>query len=463
MKKNKPGLNFLYAVFVTCLLLVTYSIGQNPAPTTEQIVARANEYMDAAVEVEGFSGSVLIARDGKQLFSHGYGLASVELNVQNSPETVYRLGSITKQFTGMAISMLQERGKLKVTDSVCKYVAECPDEWKPITIRNLLSHTSGVPSYTEFPDFPKTSILPITNAEMIGILVKKPLQFKPGEKFAYSNSGYFILGEIVERASGQKYEDFLEEHIFVPLGMEDTGYDSPARIIKNRAAGYIRQSGKILNASYLDMSVPYAAGSLYSTTNDLLLWDQALYTEKLVKKKALDEIFAPFEGESGYGFGWSIGRAFERRSISHGGGINGFSTDISRFPDDRLTVIVLTNFQGSPAGRVSKELAAIVFGAKYEIPKVKAEVAVDAKILQKYAGKYRIVQPAVDINIFVEDGKLLGQVAGQSKFALAAESETKFFSKDVGATITFEIDASGKATGLTLSQGGGAFPAKKIE
>lgn len=463
MYTRMQGLKLLIAIIATCLLLVQYSVSQDASPSTAQVIAKANEYMNAAVAVDGFSGSVLVARDGKAVFSSGYGLASIELNVDNSPQTIFRLGSITKQFTGMAISMLQERGKLSVGDSVCKFISECPPAWNPITIKNLLTHTSGVPSYTEFPDFAKTTILPTTTTEMIGVLKTKPLEFKPGEKFAYSNSGYFILGEVIERASGDTYEKFLEDNIFVPLGMEDSGYDSPTRIIKNRAAGYVRQGGKVLNASYMDMSVPYAAGSLYSTTGDLLLWDQALYTEKLVSKKSLDEIFTPFAGESGYGFGWGIGKAFERRSISHGGGIYGFSTEISRFPDDRLTVIVLTNFQGSPAGRVANDLAAIVFGAKYEVPKERREVAVDAKVLQKYAGKYRIVQPAVDINIVVENGKLFGQVAGQSKFALAAESESKFFSKDVSATITFELDGNGNVTGLTLSQGGGAFPAKKIE
>ena len=243
--------------------------------------------------------------------------------------------------------------------------------------------------------------------------------------------------------------------------MKATGYDNPLKIIKNRAAGYQREAGKIMNASYMDMTVPYSAGAMYSTTGDLLLWDQALYTEKLVSRKSLDEIFTPFK--NGYGYGWGISEKFDRKEISHGGGIYGFATDISRFPDDKVTVIVLTNFQGSPAGRVAGDLAAIVFGAKYELPQEIMSVAVDAKILEKYVGEYKIDQPSLVMKIMLEEGKLLGQVNGQGKFALTPESETVFFSKDVNARIVFEKDEGGNVTGLILKQSGGAFPAKKTK
>jgi CubicO group peptidase (beta-lactamase class C family) len=463
MCKKLNVAKYLTAILASCLLFVSFVSAQNAAtkPTDQEITTKVDEYMDAAVKIDGFSGSVLVARDGKPIVNKGYGMANIELGVPNSPQTIFRLGSITKQFTGMAITMLQERGKLSVDDSVCKYLADCPAAWKPITVKNLLTHTSGIPNYTSFPDFAKTTILPITNAEMIGILKEKPLEFTPGEKFAYSNSGYYVLGEIIEKTSGKTYSDFLQENIFTPLGMKDTGYDNPLSIIKNRAAGYQRQAGKIRNASYMDMTVPYSAGALYSTTGDLLLWDQALYTEKLVSRKSLDEIFSPFKNN--YGYGWGIGKKFERKEISHGGGIYGFATDISRFPDDKVTVVVLSNFQGAPAGKIGNDLAAIVFGAKYEIPQERKEIAVDAKVLEKYVGEYKIDQPSITISILLEEGKLFGQVAGQSKFSLAAESETIFFSKDVNAKITFEKDANGQVTGLILNQGGSGFPAKKIK
>ena len=325
--------------------------------------------MKAVLQVDGFSGTILVARDGKPIVSKGYGMANIELNVPNTPEKIFRLGSITKQFTGMAIAMLQERGKLSVSDPMCNYFTDCPEIWKPITIKHLLNHTSGITNYTAFPDFAKTTVMPVTTAAMADRLKKEKLEFVPGEKMSYSNSGYFLLGNIIEKVSGKSYEDFLQENIFTPLGMKQSGYDDPLRMIPNRAAGYQKQAGKVINASYMDMSVPYAAGSLYSTTGDLLIWDQALYTEKLVTKKTLDEIFTPWKGDAGYGFGWNIGKRFDRRQISHGGGIYGFATQIARFPDDRVTVIVLSNIQSAPAGNIANNLAAIVFGAAYEIPK----------------------------------------------------------------------------------------------
>ena len=465
MRKRLNTVSRLAAWIGLCLLVASSVSAQNaPAspPTDQQITAKAEEYVNAAVKVDGFGGSILIARNGKPVISKGYGMANIELNVLNTPQTVFRLGSVTKQFTAMVIMMLQERGKLSVSDPICKYLPDCPAAWKPITVKNLLTHTSGIPNYTSFPGFAKTAVLPTLPAEMIGQLKDRPLEFAPGEKFAYSNSGYYVLGEIIERASGKTYAEFLQENIFAPLGMKQTGYDNPLEIIRNRAAGYQRQGGEIINAAYMDMTIPFAAGALYSTTGDLLIWDQALYTEKLVSRKSLDEIFTPFKGESGYGYGWSIGKTFDRRVIAHGGGIYGFATQITRFPEDRVTVIVLSNIQAAPAGKIANDLSAIVFGASYEIPKERKEIAVEPKILEKYVGQYQVA-PNLIITVMLENGKLLGQVSGQSKFALSAESETVFFSKDVNAVITFVKDANGQVTGLTLNQGGSGTPAQKIK
>lgn len=427
----------------------------------QDIAAKVDEYMNAAVKINSFSGSILVARNGQPLISKGYGMANIELNVPNSPDTVFRLGSITKQFTAMGIMLLAERGKLNVNDLACKYVADCPAAWQAITIKNLLTHTSGIPNYTDFPGFAKTTVSPLTTAEMVALLKDKPLEFTPGEKFVYSNSGFYVLGMIIEKTSGKAYADFLQENIFTPLNMKNTAYDVSARIVKNRAAGYARQGGEFVNASYMDMTIPYAAGALASTVGDLLLWDQALYDEKLVSRKTLDEIFTPVKNN--YGYGWNIGKQFDRREISHGGGIYGFATEISRFPDDKITVIVLCNVQGAPAGRVANDLAAIVFGAPYEIPKEKKEIAVDAKILEKYVGDYQLSEPKIVLNFTLENGRLFGLLAGQTKFALSAESETAFFSKDVNVQITFTKDAQGQTTGMIFKQGGLTIPAQKIK
>lgn len=462
MSKKSKFVNQSVVIVGLYLLLALYVPAQNAVVTEQQITTKVDEYMTAAVRVNAFSGTILVARGGQPIISKGYGMANIELGVPNTPQSVFRLGSITKQFTAMAIMMLQERGKLSVSDPICKYLSDCPPAWQAVTVKHLLSHTSGVPNYTAFPEFAKTAVLPTSSAEMISQLKGKPLEFAPGEKFAYSNSGYFLLGSIIERVSGKTYSDFLQENIFTPLGMKQTGYDSPTRIIKNRAAGYAKQSGEVVNASYMDMTIPFAAGALYSTTGDLLLWDQALYTDKLVSRKLLDEMFTPYKGDAGYGYGWNIGKRFDRQVIAHGGGIYGFATQITRFPADRVTVIVLSNVQSAPAGKIANDLAAIVFGAAYEIPKERKEIALEPKLLEKYVGQYQVA-PNLVITISLDNGKLFGQIAGQSKFAISPESETVFFSRDVNAQFTFLRDAQGQITGLTLNQGGANTPAQRIK
>ncbi|MEG4286439.1 serine hydrolase domain-containing protein [Microcoleus sp. A006_D1] len=368
MPINFSRMNRFVALVVLCLLFIQLASAQILAAPQlkQQIVVKAEEYMNAAVKVNRFSGSILVARDGKPLISKGYGMANLELDVPNKPQTVFRLGSLTKQFTAMAIMILQERGKLHTNDLICNYLSDCPAAWQSITIRSLLTHTSGIPNYTSLPNFLQTMQLPSTHANLVERFKNMPLEFTPGEKFKYTNSGYYLLGMIIEQVSGKSYPDFLQENIFAPLGMTHTGYDSHNRLIKNRAGGYELQDNSIINASYIDMSIPFAAGALYSTTEDLLLWDQALYTEKLVSRQILAEIFTPFK--DGYGYGWGITKRFDRQMIGHDGSINGFFNSIIRFPSDHVTAIVLSNNQNAPSGEIASSLAAIVFGAPYKMP-----------------------------------------------------------------------------------------------
>jgi len=463
MSKRFKTVNRISATLALCLLIGSQVSAQTattlPAPSAPEIARKVEEYMNAAMRINRFSGSVLLARDGQPIVSRGYGLANIENDVSNTPQTVFRLGSVTKQFTAMAILLLQERGKLSVNDPICKYLSDCPQTWQPITIKNLLTHTAGIPNYTDFPDFTKTAAAETTTAELITRFRDKPLQFALGEKFAYSNSGYYLLGAIIERVSGKSYPDFLQENIFAPLGMKHTGYDNPVRIIKNRAAGYARTNDGFINAAPISMSTAYAAGALYSTVEDLLLWDQSLYTEKLVSRKSLDEAFTPFK--SNYGYGWSIGKRYDRQVIAHGGGIFGFSSYIARYPADHVTVIVLSNVEGAPSGEIANSLAAIVFGAPYEIPAERKEIHVAAKTLEKYVGQYQLT-PQLVVKVTLEEGKLLAQVSTQPKLELFAESETVFFFKTVNAQVTFVLSAQGEVTGLVFRQGGSDIPAKKL-
>ena len=454
---------FRIGTLLTFFFLLAHVAGaQTPsAPSTEQIVSKINEYMDAAQRIDRFNGTILVARDGKPIFSKGYGMANYEWDIPNSPQTVFRLGSITKQFTSAAIMLLQERGKLSVADPICKYVTDCPAVWQPITIRHLLTHTSGIPNYTAFPEFAKKAVMPIATAELLTDYMGKPLDFAPGEKFSYSNSGYHLLGLIVEKASGKPYTDFLQENIFTPLGLKETGYDMAENIIKKRAAGYTRKGDGFVNAAYMDMLIPYAAGALYSTTEDLLKWEQALYTEKLLKRKSLDEMFTPEKGT--YAYGWNVSKRGNRQSISHGGGIYGFATHLARYPDDRVTVVVLSNVQGASASAVSGSLAAIVFGEPYSIPKQRVAISLPSETLDKYVGGYQLM-PNVTLTVTNEGGKLFVKVSGQQNLEMFPESEKEFFLKVVDAQLKFETDASGKVTQVIFKQGAGnGLPAPKIK
>ena len=317
------------------------------------------------------------------------------------------------------------------------------------------------PELHKLPDFGKTAVLPATGAEMVGKLTDKPLEFAPGEKFAYSNSGYYLLGLIVERASGKRYADFLQEVIFAPLGMSHTGYDDPARLIPNRAAGYARQAGVTVNAAYMDMTLPFAAGRAVLDDGRSAAVGQALYTDKLVSQKSLDEMFTPKKG--GYGYGWSIGQRFGRRAIGHGGGIYGFATHIDRFPADRVTVIVLSNFEGASASRMANDLAAIVFGAPYEIPGSERRSPSSRRRSNRTSDGTGLRRRRSTSPSPLEDGKLIALLAGRLKLALLAESVATFFSRDVSAQITFVKDAAGQVTGLTLRMDGSELSAQRVK
>lgn len=469
MKSLKQALGF-------CLLLVVLQnspavsrSAQTPAasssPTAQQIAAKVDEYMNAAVRADGFSGSILVARDGSPVISKGYGLANIELNVPNTPQTVFRLASLTKQFTALAIMMLQERGKLNTGDSICKYLDACPAAWQPVTIRHLLTHTSGIPNYTSFPDFAKTSVLPATHESFIGRVKDKSLEFAPGEKFNYNNTGYYLLGVVVERAAGKSYEDFVQENVFTPLGMKNTGFDHPARLIKNRASGYEGQGERLHNASYIDMSNGYAAGAIVSTTEDLLLWDRALYTDKLVSRKSLDEMFTPFKDLSpgkNYAYAWWLEKQSDRQAISHSGHINGFATYLMRYPAERVTIIVLSNNRGVPSERVAKDLSAVVFGAAYKIPQERKVIAVAGAALEKYVGQYQL-RPNFIITMSLESGKLMMQPNAPQKVEMFATSETDFFLKAGNAQFTFVKDAQERVTGLIFRLNGQETTAPKIK
>jgi D-alanyl-D-alanine carboxypeptidase len=431
------------------------------AVPAQDLATKMDEYLQAYTKLNRFMGAALVARGGKIVLDKGYGYANLELKAPNTPDNKFRLGSITKQFTATAVMQLQESGKLSVNDPVCKYVESCPEAWKPITIHHLLTHTSGIPSYTGFPDFakPKMMRMPLSPLEIVLLSKDKPLDFPPGEKWSYDNTGYVFLGYIIEKVSGEKYAAYLQNHIFGPLNMRDSGYDDTRAILPGRAAGYSRGPDGYLNADYLDMSLPHAAGSLYSTTGDLYRWDRALYTGKVLSKKSLDAMFTAVQNN--YGYGWMVAPMANHKQIGHGGGINGFSTYIARFPDADAAVIVLANADFANAGALARGLAAILFGEKYELPREYKEVPIDPKILDRYPGTYQ--SPRLAFAVTKESGRLFVQATGQPKFEVYPYAENKFFLKVVEATIEFGPAGAERAMELILDQGAAHVVAKRVE
>lgn len=403
-----------------------------------------------------FMGTVLVAKDGKVLLEKAYGKANVEWDLPNAVDGRFRLGSITKQFTATAILQLVAQGKLDLQDGVCKFLDPCPDAWKDINIHHLLNHTSGIPSYTGLPEFrlPRLRRLPLTPVEIAMLSRDKPLEFKPGEKMQYNNTGYVLLGHIIEKASGQKYDEYLKQHIFDPLDMKATGYDDTARIIEKRVSGYNRGPNGFRNAEFLDMSLPHAAGSLYSTVGDLYKWDRALYSDRILSPEMKTKMFTP--GLNNYAYGWGVNKSKDRLAIGHGGGIFGFSTHILRFPEQDAVVIVLSNVENVSASQITNALTSTLFGEPLELSWERKSISLTREQLERYVGRYKL--PPFELTVALEDGKLTVQPTGQARVQAHAESDGRFFVKEVDATLEFKPDASA----VTLRQNGRTLDGVRI-
>ena len=335
--------------------------------------------------------AVIVTRKGQTLYRAAYGMANLELGVALEPDHVFRIGSVTKQFTSAAIMMLVEEGKLAVTDPITKFLPDYPTQGKTITVEHLLTHTSGIQSYTDMPKWRGMWRQDMTVTELVDLFKSEPMQFAPGERWRYNNSGYILLGAIIEKASGKKYADFVQERIFTPLGMANTRYDVTEQVTARRAAGYTKTGDRIVNAQYLSMTQPYAAGSLMSTVDDLAKWDAALGAGRVLKAESLAKSFASYRLSSGndtaYGYGWQISRYEGRDVQEHGGGIFGFRAYVVRVPSDGVYVAVLSNIAAAEPDTdlLARKAAAIAIGKPLVNP---AAVALTAGQLEAYVGPY---------------------------------------------------------------------------
>jgi CubicO group peptidase (beta-lactamase class C family) len=393
--------------------------------------------------------AVAVVRDGRVLVMKGYGMADVSAGVPNSPATIFRLASVTKSFTAIAVLQLVEAGKLKLDDPLSLFVPDFPNAAK-IRISHLLSHTAGVPDFMSYEE-----------------ARQRPLEFHPGSHINYSNNGYYLLGRIVEKVAGQPWDEYLRDHIFAPVGMKHSGYDR-GEVLPARATGYLAQKdGSYQSVSVQDARGAYAAGGLYSTVEDLVRWEQALSAGKLLRKDTLDMAYRPGVLRDGrktaYGFGFMTSTYRGLREVGHGGDITGFNTYVARYPDENFTVIVLSNFGMRPPGAIptaadaAHRIAEIWLADRMEKPGTRLEISVPASTLQSYVGTYKMNAPEAVVRqmgstiVVTLDGTRLIAEANGMKLPLDAKSETVFQAPGSPAELTFVPAGHGKCPALVIT------------
>jgi CubicO group peptidase (beta-lactamase class C family) len=441
------------------LLGLTCFVAASASAQADQV----DDYVKTEMQRRNIPGlSLAVVRNGEIVKAKGYGLSNVELNVAATPETIYQSGSVGKQFTATLVMMLVEEGKLSLDDHIGKHIPDAPASWQNITLRHLLTHTSGISNRLyEKIDMRRD----FTEDELLREIEALPLDFQPGDKFNYSNSGYVTLGILIHKVTGKFYGDLLREKIFAPLGMTTARIINEADIIPNRAAGYRLVDGNLKNQEWVaPMLNTTADGALYLTVLDMAKWDAGLASEKLLKLAVLERMWTPTKLNDGttvsYGFGWTPGERRGHRFIDHGGGWQGFSTHIVRYLDKKLTVIVLTNLAGAPAGTIANGVAGLYDPEVAPIEHI--AVRIDPQSFAPFTGEYEFA-PGVVFAVSSEGDKLWLRTPGQPRTELLAESETAFFLQGMEALFTFVKDASGKVTHVILHQGGFDREMKKVK
>lgn len=438
------------AVLTGALLLCLSSLPARAA--SDGLATYAEHLLATTYPADQPGAAALVMKDGQVVLRKGFGMANLELGAPVAPDMVFELGSITKQFTAASILLLQERGQLRVEDEITKYLPDYPTHGQKITVENLLTHTSGIPSYTDLDEWMPRVREEMKPADLIAMFKDKPLEFTPGEKWAYDNSGYILLGAVIEKVSGKSYEQFVEEEIFQKLGMAHSRYGHEEEIVPLRATGYEKNAKGFYNARYLSMTQPYAAGSLMSTVDDLAIWDRALSGETLLKKGSLDRMFTSYKLKNGlvthYGYGMGVTDLAGKRLLAHSGGIFGFTTMIARVPEERLLIVILSNNEASNPSpeSLAVHIAAKALGQALEDRKA---VALDAKTLDEYAGVYRFDAETVR-TISREGTKLFAQRSGGRKMEIFASERDNFYYQDDDVRLRFRRDAQGKVAGADM-------------
>jgi len=438
------------AIFALGLLFagVSSDVASAQPQSPDTLSAKFDKMLSAQFKSDEPGATVLVARKGRVVYTRAFGLANVELYVPMHVASVFKIGSITKQFTAVAILQLAEQRKLSLKDDITRFIPDYPMGGRKITIEHLLPHTSGIWSYTSMPDVVKRGAMDFTPAEMIDHFKNQPMRFDPGTKWEYSNSNYVLLGAIIEKISGKTYGAYLEQNIFKPAGMTRSLYASDIRLVTNRADGYSMTEEGIVNAAYLSMTQPYAAGSILSTVEDLFKWNQALQSGKLIKRETLKKAWTRYKladgTETRYGYGWRMGYIQESRSLWHGGWINGFITMTMYLPDEDVFVAVLTNRDPNSPEDVVARLAAVAIGRPYEytaIPLAPNAAAGYEGVYEDGTGQMRVITAA--------EGRVYFQSGYAPRIpAQPYQPDRFFFENDVFLTATFERTARGNVDRL---------------
>lgn len=435
-----------YKIILTAVVIILFvslsSALYGQKQVNRQISAEFDRILEDQFGQEGSGCTALVAREGKIIYLKAFGMADLELGVPMRPEMVFRIGSITKQFTSVAILQLVEQGRISLQDEITKFIPDYPTQAYKITVENLLTHTSGIKSYTNVPEFEKYSKTDMKPEEVIALFKNQPMEFAPGTKWNYNNSGYFLLGYIIEKVTGKTYQEYLQENFFTPLGMTSTCYGSDRKLIMNRASGYQTGTDGVENSEYLSMTLPYSAGAIMSTVEDLYKWTMAVQKGKLVSGELLERAFTPYKLENGkstnYGYGWFLSQIEGSPTIEHGGGINGFLTNAIYLPDEDVFVAVFSNSTGKAPEYASQLIAAIAIGK----PVVTNSIVLDQESLAAYQGVYANAE-GKEITVTLEDGSLVATRSGAQRMTLTPVEKDRFFFDGSITSVQFFRDELG--------------------
>ncbi len=413
----------------------------------KQLVTYFDKILSEQFKTDDPGATVLVSRNGQIIYKKAFGMANLELNTPMQLDHVFWIASIGKQFTAIAILQLMEQGKLNLQDEITRFIPDYPTQGNKITIEHLLTHTSGIPTYSGMEDPEKKLSMGCTQNDVINFFKNLPLRFVPGAKWEYSNSGYFLLGYIIEKITGKLYSEYLEENFFKPLGMTNSLYASDKRIIKNRVGAYSYDDNGLVNSRPLNPIIIFSAGAIQSTVEDFYKWHQAIHSYKLVKKETIDKAFTRYKltdgKETDYGYGWKLGYVYETPSIWHGGGIEGFGNTEIYLPKEDVFVVIFTNCDCNYPKEITFWIAALASGKPYEYK----EIPVSNVILKGYEGVYENEKGLQRI-ITVSENKLFSQLGRGPKSNLKAYQKNMFFSENAKLTMEFLKNIKGNTEKL---------------